>query len=267
MHLRYVAVPFLLLCAVSALCQSAAQSPRVAQPRTDANVARHNDTSELDVVGSNLELRLTDFQGRVTGPGAKEFTSIDEIPGSHYSIDFIDSDDPAEPDTENDSYPQLEVFNPSEGTYRLDVIGTKPGSFKVTMHMWLRNGSEVPDVELNGITASGASCTYELQINPNIGIRYARIATFNSTLDDISVGQELGLFSHSSFAESLSAIIRSAQAADESRDIVKAKAKLSEFAAILTAQGKEIRAPLREILANYQSYLDIQLRQNGQTHK
>jgi hypothetical protein len=266
MYLRSAGIPFLLLCAVSAPCQSAAQSPRGAQRSTDANVTRHEDPSELIIVSANLELRLTDFRGRVTGPGAKESTSIEDIPKSSYFVDFVDSDDPAEPDTENDSYPQLEVFNPSEGPYRLDVIGTKPGSFKVTVHMWLRDGSEAPDIELNGITAAGASCTYELLINPNIGIRYARIATFNSTLDDISVGQELGLFSHSNSAESLSATIRSAQAADESRDIVKAKAKLSEFAAILSAQGKEIRAPLREILSNDQSYLDTQLRQNGQTH-
>ncbi len=267
MHLRDAAVPFLLLCAVSAVCQSAAQEPRGAQRSTDANVARRNDTSELDVVGSNLELRLTDFQGRVTGPGAKESTSLQEIPQSHYSVDFIDSDDPAEPDTENDSYSELEVFNPSEGTYQLDVIGTKPGSFKVTVHMWLRDGSEAPDIELSGITAAGAFCTYELQINPKVGIRYARIATFSSTLDDISVGQELGLFSHANFAESLSATIRSAQAAKESGDFAKAKAALSEFAGILGAQGKEIRTPLREILASDQSYLDTQLRQNGQAHK
>jgi hypothetical protein len=183
------------------------------------------DLSELDLaMGDAAETLVTDPFGRETGFDPILQKIVEEIPTSAYFRDSLQDDVSVAPPTEIDHL--TEVFQPSQGTYQIDVNGLKLGTYSLSLRMFSQDGSSQPDVLIPGIAGPGSKSSFSIQLasTPGSTPTVTVVASFSSTLADINNSLQLGLIDNHGIANSLLQKIEAAQAAttDTRNNVLKA---------------------------------------------
>lgn len=119
------------------------------------------DLSELTVGFTGLNGFLTsDDLGNQTGFNPQTNNTIQNIPNSHYTADYI-----TDPDTDQQlsstSY-FLDVKQPTDGQYKIVVTGTASAPFTLTVQGYATDGTSGSQSVLSATTAPGSSQTYIL---------------------------------------------------------------------------------------------------------
>ncbi len=172
------------------------------------------DISELDIaVDGSADLLVVDPAGNVTGHDVNLGTISQSIAGSSYISDGLNDDVTGEPGT--DITHQVPIFQPSVGTFRINVNGTKLASYTLSVRAFSQDGRAQPFIVLKGIGAPGSTTQYQVQFVSAPGsVSSANVfATFEGTLSDITNSLQLGLIDNSGVANSLSQKIGAAQKA------------------------------------------------------
>lgn len=106
------------------------------------------------------ELFLTDPLGRRTGvdPETKQFFS--EIPGSSYGEDQIGDNNPLK---------ALDVMEPMEGKYQLQIVGTASGSYSLTTRIEDQVGN-IQSTTTKGVIDEEVVSTFEVNYSSTPGV-------------------------------------------------------------------------------------------------
>lgn len=114
------------------------------------------------VLGSPAELLITDFLGRKLGKDANG-VEYDEIPNAWYFEDGID--DPTEenpPVDENNKI--IQILEPMDGEYKLEVIGTGQGDYSLDTNFY-DTQSNANNQSFQSETALGYTAQYNISFN------------------------------------------------------------------------------------------------------
>jgi probable HAF family extracellular repeat protein len=172
------------------------------------------DASTLGInVSDTAELMIIDNLGRRTGFDPVSKAMLHEIPNVAYFVDAIA--DPATGEQVTGVSHELDFPSPSVGLLTLVVSGLRNEIYSVSVRPYASNGDAEQEVVLKGIAALGSTSTFRIQYvtAPGTTSTASRIATFASTLDDITNSLQLGLIDKAGIANSLSQKIRAAQSA------------------------------------------------------
>jgi hypothetical protein len=226
-----------------------------AQPYNGQYVARgyirdpENDLSVLGIAATNVQLALTDPGGKRTGffEGSEDFA---EIPQSSYARDSIDPDDDS-----GELNPGLASFininQPAQGVYRLDVIGEDPRLFEVSFDVVLQNDTPQPRKKIRGIVEPGSVSSFEINLvtepGSPTGTTIARLATFAGTIGEINYAQQLGLIADATLAQSLAGHVTSAWNAFQAGDYATSAAELNAFKTSVQASPSQIEATAQQV--------------------
>ncbi len=172
------------------------------------------DISQLGIaVNSGADLLVTDPNGNLTGRNLNSGDIVQAIPGSAYFSDSMDDDGMGVPAI--DVVRQVPIFQPQQGTYFVQVNGTKLSTYSLSISTFLQDGGAQSAVALGGIEGPGSTTSYSVQFasSPGSISTTTLIASFASTLADINNALQLGLIDNSGIANSLSQKISAAQKA------------------------------------------------------
>lgn len=207
------------------------------------------DMSEFNVsVGDEADLLVTDATGHRTG-FAPVTGQVTEIPSSAYLRTQVADDITGQ--TSTGLTHSIQVLTPGEGTYSLTVNGVEPGLYTVTMHFYSQDGSAEPELSVRGIANVGSSSTFQIQFSSTLGAASTldRVATFQSTLSDITNSLALRLIDNAGIANALSAKIGAASNAAAGGDSATASNVLNSFKNQVNAQtGKHITGIVPQVL-------------------
>jgi hypothetical protein len=97
------------------------------------------------------------------------------------------------------------VFQPANGAYQIVINGLKYGTFTLSSQVFSQDGSPQARLTATGIMGPGSSTAFSIQLNSTPGAQWpiVVVATFKSTLADISNGLQLGLIDNQGVANSL----------------------------------------------------------------
>jgi hypothetical protein len=187
------------------------------------------DMSELDLsVGDSADLLVTDSSGRRTGLDLAGGSILKEIPNSSHAGDRIDDDETGESGLTRRS---VDIFQPGAGHYTVLVSGLKLGTFALDIVPFAQDNNPQPHLSLPGISGPSSTSSFQIQYSPTAGASSiaVRIATFESTLADISNGLQLDLISREVIASHLSKKIEQAARDAAEGDTEEARETLIEF--------------------------------------
>jgi hypothetical protein len=200
------------------------------------------DISELDLaVGNRAEFLVIDSLGRKTGydPSVREI--VEEIPGSVYYRDALENDITGQPPDDTAHF--ANISRPAQGTYQIVVSGLELGTYSLSCRMFAQDGSPQSPVTVMGIAGVGSSSTLSIEVNPEPGAQtvITVVATFSSTLADISKAFQLGLIDNQGIAKSLTSKIETAQQSAARGNYAAVRNQLEAFKNEVNAQtGKHI---------------------------
>jgi hypothetical protein len=211
------------------------------------------DISELNfAVGDVAEFLIVNSSGQKTGYDPSIGQVVQQITNSVYFRDALQDDLTGAPPIETDHF--SEIFQPSQGTYQIVITGLKLGTYSVSSRMFSQDGSPQPELLVPGIAGPGSSSAFSIQVNSTPGAisTVAAVATFESTVGDISNALALGLIDNQGNANSLSQKILAARDANQpSRGNI-----LNAFINEVNAQnGKHISAIAAHVLSQDASSL------------
>jgi hypothetical protein len=204
------------------------------------------DISELDLaVGSTGDILVIDANGRRTGFDGATRTRVQDIPGSAHFRDALDDDETGEPDFESAKF--VQIFQPSQGVYRIILIGLKVGIYALSVDSFSADGSSKPELSVSGVTASGSASSFQIEFSstPGAATTVLRVATLQSTLDDIGNSLQLDLIDNHGIANSLSRKIQAAANATSSARTNILNAFKNE---VNVQSGKHITALVAQVL-------------------
>jgi hypothetical protein len=97
--------------------------------------------------------------------------------------------------------------------YSVVISGLRLGTYTLTAHAFSADGSIQPNLSTDGMAAPGTTSAFKIAYNPSPGssLNIVRVATFQTTLADISNSLQLGLIDNGGIANSLSQKIEAAQ--------------------------------------------------------
>jgi len=170
------------------------------------------DISELNLaVGDVAETLVIDSAGRKTGFDPASGQVVEQIPNSTYFRDSLQDDVTGAPATETTHL--TEIFQPAQGGYQIVVTGLKLGTYSLSSRMFSQDGRSQPDVLITSIAGPGSASSFAVQVasTPGSASEVVVIATFASTLGDITNSLQLGLIDNHGIANSLSKKIQHAQ--------------------------------------------------------
>lgn len=208
-------------------------------------------------------------QYSVNDPGYSEQTlkdyeniyiKVSEIPASSYHRDQISDDVTGQ--TMTGLTHSIQVLTPPEGIYTLKVIGVEPGTYRAEVHVYSQDGSAQPDVSIPGIANIGSTASFQIQFSSVTGAvsTLTRVATFQSTLADISNSLQLALIDDAGIATAFSAKINAASDAAARGDSATASNVLNAFKNQVSAQtGKHITGFAPQVLQEDADSLICQL--------
>jgi hypothetical protein len=171
------------------------------------------DLSQLTIfVGSGADLRVTDPDGNVTGlidPATGQ--DIQNIPQSAHFVDALANDGAGTLPTIGQTH-SVYILEPMSGAYSVNVIGIKLGGYTLQVAAVSQDGNAQPVTQISGVANYGSTSTFEIQFSNSIGAVSSaiRLATFQSTLNDISNSLQLALIDNNGIANSLSKKIEAA---------------------------------------------------------
>jgi len=172
------------------------------------------DISELDAaLGTNADILIRDPLGRTTGLDPATAQETEQIPESSHFIDAITDDLTGEPP--DDFLHSVTIRKPMGGTYDILVIGKQLGTYTLSLRAFSQDGTSQPSIEIPGISSPGSSSHFSFQYVSTPGAKSSgvQVATFSSTLADISNSLALGLIDDAGIANSLTRKIQAAASA------------------------------------------------------
>lgn len=232
---------------------------------TLANVMslQNENLSELDIaVSDNAELLVVNGSGLRAGFDVPSGTVVEEIAGSSYFSDSLDDDETGEPATETGRFVQIK--EPAEGTYRVDVIGVNLGTYTLSIRTFSQDGSPQPPLVIQGITGIGSTSTFQIQLALGSGAisTVVRASTVQSALNDIRNSRGLGLIDNAGIAQALSSKLMAAQEALARGNAHTARQILEAFKAQIRAQAsKHIDSLAAQVLLEDADFLQSQIAQ------
>jgi hypothetical protein len=207
------------------------------------------DMSEFNVIttSENVDLRVVDGVGRVTGFDPATDSAVQNIPSSSYLRTRLD-DESGQIVAGVDR--AVQVLRPALDKYRVVVSGLAPGTFALSVHSYSKDGSNEGSSAIEGVVGGGSSAEYELEFNSSESAPKAkRIVTYESTLADISAVLALKWIANQGIATSLSQKIRNAAEANVRGNSKTALNLLAAFTKeIQSQQGKNITVDAARIL-------------------
>jgi hypothetical protein len=221
------------------------------------------DISALDVsAGDGVEIQVTDPDGLHTGFDPATGSTVEAIPSSVYFKDRLDDDETGDVTTETDHVCQIQ--QPPQGTYTVSVDGLSLGTYELSIRVFSQDGSAQTPIVVPGIRGTGSLSTVKLQVTtpPGSTSTVERLASFESTLADITNSGQLGLIDNNGVATSLAAKIRAAaDAAQRGKNATSANV-LHAFSDEVRAQsGKHVTAFCADVLLSDSDSLARQLNQ------
>ena len=202
--------------------------------------AQTEDLSELDIaVGSNAELLVVNQVGNHTGLDNTTGMIVEGIPNSVYFRDALENDETGESPTETGHL--VQIAQPVEGAYRVDLIGSKLGTYTLSIRIFSQDGSAQPPIVIQGFTGAGSTSSFQILVvvEPDAVSKVVRVATIGSTLNDIRNSLDLGLIANAGIAQALSSKLEAAQAAAARDQKQTSKQMLEAFKALIRAQASQ----------------------------
>jgi concanavalin A-like lectin/glucanase superfamily protein len=207
------------------------------------------DLSALNLAIGDAELLVVDPTGMRTGFDSTTRTILEEIPQSTHFIDSLRNDVTGAPATET-SY-SVPIFQPLQGAYDIVVTGLKLEAYTLSVRAFSQDGSAQPALIVQGVTAPGVATSFRIQFSslPGTKSTVTRVATFSSTLADISNALHLGLIDNQGIANSLSSKIHAASDALSRGEARASKNILDAFTHEVSAQtGKHVTGIAPQVL-------------------
>jgi Putative Ig domain/FIMAH domain/Peptidase_C39 like family len=221
------------------------------------------DPSALSlVVVDNATLLVTAPDGSQTG---FDPVSGQALKGATQSA-YLEQDNSIDTDTEtldatSEVYSVSYSF-PEVGTYAVQLIGLKSGTYQLTINSFDVNGAHQNYIVTPGVTVNGSSSKFQLKYSPAPGAvtTVTRFATFGSTLADIANSLALGLIDNEGIANALSSTIQAASSAASGGQNQAARNILNAFLSQVNAQtGQHITGAAPQILSEDADSLVSQL--------
>jgi hypothetical protein len=122
------------------------------------------DNSALDIAaGTRIAYLVVDPLGRRSGFDAsgKQFK---EIPGSAAYTHFLSKEEPGEEST--DGTETVDIFQPSKGTYKINISGNRTGTYTFSIRIFSTDGSRQPPIILKGNIQKGNATSAQLVMDP-----------------------------------------------------------------------------------------------------
>ena len=122
------------------------------------------DISELNLsVDDNTELLVIDGSGRRTGLDPLTGNILQEIPGADHFSDSLENDVTGEPPSETSH--SVQISQPSEGVYRIILIGLTSGPFTLSIRAFSQDGTSQPSLVVQGVAEPGSTATVVIKFN------------------------------------------------------------------------------------------------------
>jgi len=137
------------------------------------------------------ELFLTDPLGRRTGIDPETNQFFAEVPRSSYVKDEIGAD--FEGEGTISPVKSLDVSEPLDGDYKLQIIGTNTGSYVLTSDTVDQDGN-FRSILFEGITKEGIISTFNIDYSsvPGELSKLERVVTIQDAVNDVKISYELG---------------------------------------------------------------------------
>jgi hypothetical protein len=171
------------------------------------------DGSSLNVsLGIQAEFLMVDPLGRRAGFYNATGEILDEIPEAAYFRDAMADDVTGEPAIGVGHVSQ--ILQPLQGTYNIILTGLTADTLTLVVRAFSQDGSPQPPLTIQGVTDKGSISTFQIYSDSTPGTvsTITRVATFDSTLNDVRNGLQLGFISQG-IATSLEYKIQAAAAA------------------------------------------------------
>ena len=141
------------------------------------------------VVNPNVELLITDFQGRKTGKIFENgnITIYTEIPGSVYTLESPISNPNSEGEAE-EAGTGANIFSlpePSEEKYQIALSSGENRNYTLNIHTFEEDGAQTHH-KIEGFVGAGASDEFDLAYSQNDPSTLAEVVTFDSLINDIN---------------------------------------------------------------------------------
>ena len=169
------------------------------------------DRSKLSISGGEIvQILLQDQNGLRTGFEPQTSADLNEIPSSVYFRDAVEDDITAEPSTTTTH--SVHTYRPAPGSYKITTTGIGLGAYRIVVRAYSQDGGAQPLVLLQGVAGPGSTSSFQINYVSSTGAasEASRIATFQSTLADISNSLQIGLIDNHGIANSLSMKIKAA---------------------------------------------------------
>lgn len=193
-----------------------------------------SNISELDFsLGNGADLLVTDPTGAQTGYLGND-ADTQGIKNSAHFVDSYGNDVTSQAPSATGHF--VDIFQPNLGNFSTNVVGLTPGIFELRIRAFSTDGSSQPALSVSGISGLNSSTTFQIHYLSVIGSTPAvtLIATFQSTLEDISNSRQLGLMS-AGIAQELSSSVQTASLAASQGNNKGAEVALGFFEQQVTA--------------------------------
>lgn len=210
-----------------------------------------SDISELDFsLGDAADLLVTDPTGAQTGlVDVSTGADLQQIQNSAHFVDAYDNDLTGQAATSAGHF--VDIFQPINGSFGVTAKGLKPGIFALRIRAFSQDGSAQPGLTIAGIAGVSSTSAFQVQSSSAVGSTpiVTRVATFQSTLADISNSEQLGLIDNAGIANALTSKIQAAQSAATTGQRQTAINILGAFENQLSAQtGKHVIGVAPQVL-------------------
>ncbi len=201
-------------------------------------------------VGDSADFLIADASGEKTGFDPITGSVLQQIPTSSYVKGSIDDDETgaAGPD-----FHSIQIFRPGSGVYTVTVVGHKLGEYNLAITPFAQDGSAEPQLLIPGIAGLNSNSTFTVQYSPTLGSvsTVVTVASFQSTIADITNSLQLGLINNQGIANALSSKINAASSASASGNNATSRNILNAFINQVNAQtSKHVNGTAVQVLLN-----------------
>jgi hypothetical protein len=218
------------------------------------------DLSQLNFsVDANADILVTDSNGSKTGVNLAG-NLVQAIPGSTYWRDAPEEDQETGVQEDTTINHAVDLSTPAQGSYTVAITGLNTGLYTLDIRPFSTDGTAQPSNTIQGIAGVGSNETFQVQYASASGSTstVTKVATFQSTLNDISTSLQLGLITNAGIATALSAQINAASSAASRGNEAMAVADVNSFISLVNAQTNRMITGIAPaiLLADGQSLLD-----------
>lgn len=237
---------------------------QVSEARTYHDLSSAFNQQALSVtVNSPVEFLVIDPSGLRLGHLETIAADVFEIPKGSYLHDSLLADDTGVGSANGDpsGIKTAYIPFPEDGAYKLQLTGAAPGTYSLRVRALHSDGTS-QDLEDSGVTNTGSVTGYQIAYSPTVGSTFnvVRVATFTSTLADITNSLQLGLIDNAGIANALRNKIQEAAQAAAEHESDDAREVLNAFKNQVRAQtGKHITGVMPQVLLQDANSLISQL--------